>query len=164
MIPVLRKVGLAALLGLGLMLASDADAVTYRCLNLGATSTNAPASFAPGESGTLTEGTPIQIVTYPQTGAGNDLHRVKVCPDGAKPDGVVTRVISNVTSGAIMYAAGDRVPALAGAAIAKGAKLKVASGKFVTATTGNVYYLIAREAAAAANDIIPVYYTEGTVP
>lgn len=80
---------------------------------------------------------------------------VTLCGAGDHCDGVVSegKAVGLHTS----FKTGNQVKAIAGAAIAIGAKVTPdANGKFVTATTGTEVFGTARSAAGAANDLVSI--------
>lgn len=106
-------------------------------------------------AGSLAPGQPIQITDWPVYGTVAE-YKVQICPDGQRPDGVITAATSRTgPAGSFVLLACDNFPVLAGAAFIKGAVLKVEKGKWVAAASGDNHYALANQAAAAADDVIP---------
>lgn len=105
-------------------------------------------------AGSVAPGQPVQVTDWPQYGTVPE-YKVQLCPDGQRPDGVIVTATSRTSAGQFVLLACDNFPVLAGAAFAKGAVLKVDSGKWIAAASGDNHYAQANQAATAADDVIP---------
>ncbi len=123
------------------------------------------ATLAAGETGILSTGTPLRIVTR-AVSPGSNVHRVKVCPDGEVPNAVVANLPVQADGtgslGSIVFV-GPGAPLLLGGTVAAGDLLTVKTGAFVKAATGNVCAVTAG-CAGVANDLIPAELIPVTAP
>lgn len=95
--------------------------------------------------------------------SGKQYHAVKRTPTGVTLCGAGDHCDGVINEGKAQglhtsFKTGNQVKAVAGAAIAIGAKVTPnAAGKFVTATAGSEVFGTARSAAAAADDLVSIY-------
>lgn len=129
--------------------------------------------LAVGETGSLGIGTPLKVTRFPLASDTNDIHDVKVCPDDERPDGVVMSSLDEVSTGTMAYLDSPRLPlriggtgtVVAAATPSTAPLLKVNSGRWIPAGTGQKGYVrpyVADGVAIAAGDIVNGFASFGT--